>query len=130
MEKFTRIAIDVEAIQWFPFKTVDVKGFRNIQEELFRGMAGEKVVAVVRGEIDLGSGKKLDIFPTDWIVKHPNGTIAIMKSDEFMNTFVKTSDFDLLNKLGSAEDLAKFGLKMPTRPGVDYPVAPVVPGKL
>lgn len=116
MEKFTRVAIDVTAVQWFPFKMIEVKGFRNIQEELFRGMGGEKVNAVVRAEIDLGQGKKLDIFPTDWVVFLPGDLMVVMKSEEFLNTFVKTSDFDLLNQLGSVDDLAKFGIKAPVMP--------------
>jgi hypothetical protein len=127
VEKFTRMAIDVTAVQWFPFKMIPVEGFKNIQEELFRGMGGEKVNAVVRAEIDLGEGKKLDIFPTDWVVFLPEGAVMVMKEGEFTNTFVKSSDYDLLNKLGSAEDLAKFGLKMPPMPEIPKYTPPVMP---
>ena len=116
MEKFTRVAIECQAVQWFPYKQIEVNGFKNITEELTRNGGMDKVNVVLRAEVDLGEGRKLSIFPTDWIVLLPGDTITIMKSEEFMNTFVKTSDFDLLNKLGSADDLAKFGLKPPVMP--------------
>lgn len=116
MEKFTRVATEVTAIQWFPYKMIEVEGFKNVIEELTRGGGMDKVNVVMRAEIEMEDKKKLSIFPTDWVVLFPGQVIMVMKSEEFMNTFVKNSDLDLLNKLGSADDLAKFGLKPPTMP--------------
>lgn len=126
-ENFTRVAVDVEAIQWFPYKTIAIDGFQSIEEDLLvQGNSGKQVKVITRAVIIKGD-HQLDVFPTDWIVKHPNGGVVITKNDEFVNTFVKASDLDLLHKLGSADDLAKFGLRKPVVPDPSTYTHPTYP---
>ncbi len=115
MEKYTRIAIEVDAIQWFPRKEIPIDGFRNIEETFF-DQTGKKRTTVDKAEIVRIINDKeyrLELNWGDWILFMPSGGIIIEKDGDFVNSFFKTSELKNVMENGTDEQRAMFGLSDP-----------------
>jgi len=90
MKKYKRIALEVQAEQYFPYKKIAVEGFSNVIEEMLNDKTMEKTSVVKRAEIVRGD-IKLNVLPGDWVVIMPDGAVSLRKCAEFSADFVDAS---------------------------------------
>ena len=119
MEKYTRIAIEVDAIQWFPRKELPINGFKNIIIK-FLDQGGQPREAVEQAEIIQVIGDKeykLTLNPADWVLLTPSGGLIVVKDDDFVNSYFQTSQLQQIIDHGTPEQKAMFGIiPVPTPP--------------
>lgn len=115
MEKYTRIAIEVEAIQWYPRKELNIDGFQNIEETFF-DQTGKQRVTVDKAEIvRIINDKeyKLQLDWGDWVLFMPNGGMTIVKDSDFQSSFFNSAHLKNVRDNGTDEQRAMFGITSP-----------------
>ncbi len=117
MEKYTRIAVEVEAIQWYPRKEIPVEGFKNIVEKFLdqAGQPRETVDKAIIVQVINDKEYKLHLKWGDWVLFMPNGGIVVVADVDFTNSYFKTSQLDQIRKHGTDDQKALFGI--PNAPG-------------
>ena len=88
MKKYTRIPLEVQADQYFPYKAIEVDGFRNVTEEMLDEKTMEKTMVVNRAEIIQGE-HRVHISPGDWVVVLPGDIVTIRKNNQFKTDFIE-----------------------------------------
>jgi len=88
MKKYKRLQLTVNAEQYFPYLDIDVKGFKNIIEEVLDPSTMDKIQIVRRAEI-IGEKKPLEVGPGDWVVEYPDGSVSIRANKDFMADFIE-----------------------------------------
>ncbi len=117
MEKYTRIAIEVDAIQWFPTRDIPITGFQNVVEE-YTDRNGQKKTTVnsaVIVRVIEDKEYKLELTPRDWVLIMPNGGLTIVKDEDFVNSFFKTAQLRDVKEHGTPEQKAMFGISDPDK---------------
>lgn len=118
MEKYTRIAIEVEAIQWYPRKEIPVAGFKNVLIKFVDSM-GQPRETVDEGEIVQMIGDKeykLMLKPGDWVLLIPNGGLMVVNDKDFAASYLQSSQLQQVKEHGSPEQKALFGIPVPIDP--------------
>lgn len=118
MEKYTRIAIEVEAIQWFPRKEIPIAGFQNIITK-FLDQQGQPRETVDSAEIVQVIGEKeykLELKPADWVLLIPNGGLIVVSDKDFVLSYLKTSQLQQVKEHGTPEQKSLFGIPVPIDP--------------
>lgn len=86
MKKYKRIPVEVKAEQYFPYREIEIEGFKNIVEEVLAPISMTKMAIVRRAEIVRGD-KTLEIGPGDWVIEYPDGSVTIRSNRDFNADF-------------------------------------------
>ena len=88
MKNYTRLPLSVKAEQYFPYSTISIEGFRNIEEEVLDEKTMEKKTIVVRGELVLGD-VTLSLSPGDWVIIFSDNTVKVRSNAIFVADFIE-----------------------------------------
>ena len=91
MKKYRRVGLEVEAVEYLPFKKITVEGFRHIISKVQDLATMEEIPTVLGGEVRI-DGNAHPVQIGDYLVRYPDGKIRVKKPDEFWADFTEIDE--------------------------------------
>jgi len=85
MQQYKRIEKQVKADQYYPYKLIEVPGFKNITQDLYNQNTLKTHTVCTHAHIETSEGL-LEVFPGEWVVVSGN-QIQIKSNKEFLEDF-------------------------------------------